>query len=138
MKSENWTDLDKEKMTPNEFFSELITEFPILKNEIESEEHEMVHFRMEIFSDYNINQIKSKNHSELRRCFEFHESRIDKLNSELINALNVSYCESLLLGECANEMTKIKGLMTPKLKEVYAEYEKYYTELIKKRTHNIG
>jgi hypothetical protein len=129
MKSENWTNSDEGKMNPNEYYSELIMEFPTLKNEIESEEPEMVHFRMEIFSDYNIEQIKTKNHSELKRCFEFQESRIDKLNSELINALNVSYCESLLLGEYASEMTVIRKLMTPKLAEFYAEYEKYYTKL---------
>lgn len=129
MKSENWTNYDDGKMNPNEYYSELIMEFPTLKNEIESEEPEMVHFRMEIFSDYNIEQIKTKNHSELKRCFEFQESRIDKLNSELINALNVSYCESLLLGECASEMTVIRKLMTPKLAEFYAEYEKYYAKL---------
>ena len=131
MKSENWTNSDDGKINQDEYYSDMITEFPILKNEIENEESEMVHFRMERFSDYNIEQIKAKNHSELKRCFEFQESRIDKLNSELINALNVSYCESLLLGECANEMTEIKELMTPKLKRVYAEYEKYYAELTK-------
>ncbi len=131
MKSENWTDLDDGKINPNEYYSEMITEFPILKNEIESEESEMVHSRMEIFSDYSIEQIKTKKYSELKRCFEFQESRIEKLSSELINALNVSYCESLLLGDCANEMTEIKKLMTPKLKRVYAEYEKYYAELTK-------
>tara|TARA_R110001583_G_scaffold51463_1_gene160658 strand:- start:176 stop:577 length:402 start_codon:yes stop_codon:yes gene_type:complete len=129
MKSENWTNFDDGKMNPNEYYSELITEFPTLKNEIESEEPEMVHFRMEIFSDYNIEQIKTKNHSELKRCFEFQESRIDKLNSELINTLNVSYCESLLLGECASEMTEIRKLMTPKLAEFYTKYEKYYAKL---------
>lgn len=118
-------------MIPNEYYSELIMEFPTLKNEIENEEPEMVHFRMEIFSTYNIEQIKTNNYSELNRCFQFQESRIDKMNSELINALNVSYCESLLLGECANKMTGIRKLMPPKLKEVYTEYEKYYTELTK-------
>lgn len=131
MKSENWTDLDEGKMTPNEYYSELITEFHILKSDIESEEPEMVHFRMEIFSDYTIEQIKTKNHSKLKRCFEFQESRIEKMNSELINALDVSYCESLLLGEYANEINEIREIMTPKLKEVYIEYEKYYTELTK-------
>nr|WP_042248761.1 hypothetical protein [Nonlabens ulvanivorans] len=129
MKSENWTNLDNNKMKPNEYFAELITEFPNLKTGIESWDSEMVHFRMETFSDYNIEQIKEKNHTELKRCFEFQESRIEKLNSDLINALNVSYCESLLLGECASEMTEIRKLMTPKLAEVYDEYEKYYTKL---------
>tara|TARA_B100001059_G_C17613126_1_gene465615 strand:+ start:113 stop:511 length:399 start_codon:yes stop_codon:yes gene_type:complete len=131
MKSKNWTNLDTNKMKPNEYFSELIMEFPTLKTEIESEDSEMVHFRMEIFSDYNIEQIKTKNYAELKRCFEFQESRIEKLNSDLINALNVSYCESLLLGESASEMTEIRKLMLPKLKGVYVEYEKYYAELIK-------
>jgi hypothetical protein len=131
MKSENWTNSDDGKINPNEYYSEMITEFPTLKNEIEDEEPEMVHFRMEIFSSYNIEQIKTKNHSELKRCFEFQESRIEKLNSELINALNVSYCESLLLGECASEMTEIRKLMTPKLEKVYSEYEEYYEKLAK-------
>lgn len=129
MESEKCIDLDDGKMNPNEYYSELITEFPILKNEIESEDPEMIHFRMEIFSDYNIEQIKTKNHSELLRCFEFQESRIEKMNSELINALNVSYCESLLLGECASEMTEIRKLMTLRLEKLYTEYEKYYAKL---------
>ena len=129
MESENWTNLDNNKMKPNEYFSELIMEFPTLKTEIENEDSEMVHFRMEIFSDYNIEQIKTKNHLELKRCFEFQESRIEKLNSDLINALNVSYCESLLLGECASEMSEVRKLMTPKLKKVYEEYEEYYEKL---------
>ncbi|SFN72147.1 hypothetical protein SAMN05421738_1271 [Algoriella xinjiangensis] len=131
MKNNNWTNLVDGKMNPNEYYSEMITEFPILKNEIENEEPEMVHFRMEIFSSYNIEQIKTKKHSELKRCFEFQESRIEKLNHELINAMNVSYCESLLLGECAKEMADIKELMTPKLKRFYEEYGKYYEELTK-------
>jgi len=129
MKSENCTNFDDGKMNPNEYYSELIIEFPTLKDEIESEEPEMVHFRMEIFSSYNIEQIKTKNYSELKRCFEFQEFRIEKLNPELINALNVSYCESLLLGECANEMNEIRKLMTPKLAEFYAEYKKYYAKI---------
>ena len=131
MESENWTNLDNNKMKPNEYFSELMMEFPALKTRIESWDSEMVHFRMEMFSDYNIEQIKTKNHSELKRCFEFQESRIEKLNSDLTNALNVSYCESLMLGECASQMSEIRELMTPRLKEVYQEYEKYYSELTK-------
>ena len=131
MESKNWTNLDHNKMKPNEYFLELITEFPTLKSGIESWGSEMVHSRMEEFSDYNIKQIKAKDYSELKRCFEFQESRIEKLDSDLINALNVSYCESLLLGKCAIEMTEIKKLLTPKLKKVYVEYEKYYAELSK-------
>jgi hypothetical protein len=121
--------MDDEKMNPNEYFSELITEFPSLKTEIENEDSEMIHWRMEVFSSYNIEQIKTKNHVELKRCFAFQESRIEKLNFNLTNALNVSYCESLLLGECAMEMTEIRKLMPTKLKRFYSEYENYYSKL---------
>ena len=61
------------------------------------------------------------------------------MNSELINALNVSYCESLMIGNCGNEMSEIRKLMKSKLAEFYSKYEQYYeklTELNKKRTHN--
>ena len=131
MKSENWIDLDDGKMKPNEYFSELIKEFPTLKSEIESEDEEMVHFRMEIFSDYNIKQIQIKNYTELTRCFNFQELRIEKVNFNLINALEISYCETLLLGECASEMNEIIKLMGTKLKKMYKGYEVYYKELTK-------
>lgn len=136
MESDNWKNLNNYEIKPNEYFSELIMEFPALKTEIESQDSEMVHFRMEFFSDYNIQQIKTKNITELKRCFDFQEIRIEKLNSDLINALNVSYCESLLLGECAKEMTEIMKLMPPKLKKNYVEYEKYYNELTKLKKTN--
>jgi hypothetical protein len=119
-------------MNSEEYFSKLIAEFPILKAEIENEDSEMIHTRMEIFSDYNIEQIKVHNISELKRCFDFQESCIEKLSLELINALNVSYCESLLLGKYSSEMNEIIKLMKPKLKETYTEYEKYYLKLTKK------
>ena len=116
-------------MNAEQYFSELLAEFPILKAEIENEDYEMVHSRMEIFSNYNIEQIKSKKFSELKRCFDFQESRIGKLNSDLINALNVSYCESLLLGDCASEMNEIIKLMPKKKKKMYKDYDEYYTKL---------
>ncbi|EJL63958.1 DUF7674 family protein [Flavobacterium sp. CF136] len=131
MENNNWTNLNNNKIKPKEFFSELTIEFPDLKTEIENQDYKMVHFRMEFFSDYNILQIKTKNITELKRCFDFQETRIEKLNSDLINALNVSYCESLLLGECAKEMTEIIKLMPPKLKKIYVEYEEYYNGLRK-------
>ena len=129
MEDKNGTKLEDRKINPTEYFSDLIMEFPILKNGIETDYSGMVHFQMEVFSDYNLKLIKSKNYTELKRCFEFQESRIEKLNSDLLNAINVSYCESLLLGECAQEMTEILNLMPPKLKNIYVDYEEYYKQL---------
>ena len=129
MGNESRTSLVYSKMNSSKYFIELTKEFPNLKTEIDLKYYDNDYFRMEIFSDYNIEQILSKNYKELKRCFDFQESRIEKLNSNLYNALNVSYCESLLLGKCANEMTTIFKLMPPKLKKVYLEYEDYYTNM---------
>lgn len=129
MENKNWIELNDGKMNSNEYFFKLLSEFPILKAQIEDEDSEMVHNRMEVFSNYNIDQIKSKNYSELKRCFYFQESYIENLNSDLINALNVSYFESLLLGECASEMTEMIKLMPSKLTKAYKKYEEYYTKL---------
>lgn len=124
-------------MTSKEYFKELTLEFPLLKTEIESEGPEMIHTKMEIFSAYNLEQIKSGNYSELKRCFDFQECRIESLELNLINALNVSYCETLLLGECAADMPEVKKIMPPKLKQNYIKYEEYYTSLkeISKKTN---
>jgi hypothetical protein len=110
----------------------MITEFPSIRQNILEEEAEHIHFRMERFADYTIEQIKSKNETEIVRCFNFQESKIDFMTAELINALTVSYCESMLLGKCADQMTQTKNLMPIKLKKIYLDYEKWYEELVEK------
>lgn len=119
-------------MTNDTYFESMITEFPTIRQAILEEDIEMIHFRMERFADYTIEQIKLKNETEIFRCFDFQESKIDLMSAELINALTVSYCESLLLGECANQMTKTKNLMPTKLRNIYLDYEKWYMELVEK------
>lgn len=122
-------------MTNDIYFELMITEFPSIRQNILEEEAEHIHFRMERFADYTIEQIKSKNETEIIRCFNFQESKIDLMTAELINALTVSYCESMLLGKCAEQMTQTKNLMPIKLKKIYLDYEKWYEELVAKNTH---
>lgn len=118
-------------MNVGQYFECLVQEFPKIKKEVEDEDSDMIHMKMEIFAEYTIQQIKSKNTKELVRCFEFQESRIDLMNSLLENALNVSYCESMLLGEVSNQMDQIIEIMPIKLKEKYLAYENYYFNLLK-------
>jgi len=119
-------------MDADEYYKDLILSFPTLKKKIEEEDSTMIHMRMEVFADYTIDQIKRKDWNELKRCFDFQESRIEKLNSELVNALTVSYCEALLLGEMAGQMKEITPKMETKLEKLYKEYEDYYTDLVKR------
>ena len=122
-------------MTNDSYFESMITEFPFIRQNILEEDAEQIHFRMERFADYTIEQIKSKNETETVRCFNFQESKIDLMSVELINALTVSYCESLLLGKCADQMTHAKNLMPIKLKKIYLDYEKWYGELVEKNRY---
>jgi len=119
-------------MTNDNYFDDLVIQFPILKSIIMEEDAEMVHFRMERFADYTIEQIKNGNNSELKKCFAFQETNIDLMTSDLRNALVVSYCEALLLGECADKMKSLTNLMPPKLKGIYIDYEKWYNDLAEK------
>lgn len=114
-------------MTGEEYFELIVNEFPGLKQDID--EDDSSHFRMERFASYTIEQIKTKNFTELNRCFDFQETKIDSMDSDLENALFVSYCEPLLLGKCAHEMEEIVKLMPAKLKVKYKEYEVYYYNL---------
>ncbi|MES2285824.1 MAG: hypothetical protein V4547_09070 [Bacteroidota bacterium] len=118
------------KINSNAFLNELLIYFPQLEDKIKAEERNLVHPRMEIFSDYSIEQIEKENYAELKKCFDFHESRIEFMVPELINALTVSYCESIMLGKCASKMERIKTLMPIKFKTQYLNYEKYYNDLV--------
>jgi hypothetical protein len=123
-------------MNADEYFKDLILTFPILKDKIEEENSDMIHMRMEVLSDYTIDEIKNKDWNELKRCFDFQELRIEKASDELRNALTVSYCESLLLGEIAGQMKEIVPRMGTKLKTLYREYEDYYNDLAKRSVNN--
>ncbi|MNY72371.1 hypothetical protein D3C86_2109120 [compost metagenome] len=79
-------------------------------------------------------QISRNDRIELVKCFNFQESKIDLMAEDLLNALTVSYCEALLLGECSAEMKNLIDLMPPKLRFVYLDYEKWYNELVSKRS----
>jgi len=136
MKSENWTDANDNKLTPKEYYDELIQTFPYLKEKIEEWEEEMTHFRMEEFSEYTQDQIRKNNIIELKKCFDFQNSNIEKANDELLNCMTVSYCEALLLGGLGDEVEKFVPLMGDKLQKLYRDYEEYYNELGKRSREN--
>ena len=87
------------------------------------------HIAMERFASYAIQQIENKNYKELERCFQFQEDRIDGMNDGLKNALLVSYCESLMLGQVSEKMKTLKHKLPPKLLKEYEFYENYYDSL---------
>ena len=126
MKENDLIKTNKDEMNADEYFGHLIEEFPNLKDNINEWESDMIFFRMESFAKYTIYQIKSGNKEELIKCLDFQESKIDFVDSLLLNAMTVSYCEALLLGECTKQMDQVIDLMGSKFKKLYVDYETYY------------
>lgn len=132
MKKPNWIEVDKGKIDGKKYFQEMGKEFPELVEELNWHEDDLIHPKMEIFSRYTNQQIKDGNDKELIRCFHFQEQRLGKVDSDLENAIYVSYCETLLLENKEEVMISKKELMFKKLKWYFDDYEKHYIELLKK------
>ena len=118
-----------QKIDNKEYFDDLEKEFSSIASEVNSNRTYGEHIAMEDFAMYTKIQIDNKNYDEMQRCFQFQEIRIDNLNDGLLNALVVSYCESLLLGHVSSEMKILKNKLPPKLKKVYDSYEYHYFNL---------
>ena len=85
-----------QKIDHKQYFDNLENEFPEIASVVNEEREYGDHIAMERFASYIILQIENKNYDEMKRCFQFQENRIDNLNDGLMNAIVVSYCESLL------------------------------------------
>ena len=117
-------------MTPENFYSELVDQFPTLKERLDIWDTDSPHMNMEEFADYTKDQLLTGNLSELKRCFQFQEDRIEQADDLLINCMTVSYCEALLLGGLEEtEIEKAISLMGPRLLKLYRDYEDYYNNL---------
>ena len=116
-------------ITPEVYFKELTTTFPEIAEKVDIEDG--YHFKMERFADYTIIQIKTNNISELKRCFDFQDAKIP-LCPAIENAMVVSYCESLLLGDVASIIHNFASYMKPKLFKMYNDYRIDYFDLVEK------
>ena len=116
-------------MDPDQFFNELILEFPTLKEKIDDWDSESTHPKMEVFAVYTKDQILMNDLSEIKKCFQFQERRIELADDNLINCITVSYCESILLGRPGTRIEKVTTLMGPRLLKLYTDYEKQIMNL---------
>lgn len=118
-----------EIISPDKYFKELVIAFPKIAEKIENENEE--HSKMERFADYTIKQIKTNNISELIRCFDYQDEKIPVCPA-LENAMVVSYCESLLLGDVASIIHNFTLHMKPRLFKMYNDYRIEYFDQVEK------
>ena len=116
-------------ISTEEYFRHMCVAFPDLCEKIESESGD--HSKMERFADYTIENIKTNNIPEITKCFDFQEERIS-ICPAILDAMVVSYCESLLLGDVASEIHKYTSYMKPRLFKMYNDYRIHYFDLVEK------
>ncbi len=114
-------------LSPDNFFSELLVQFPKIAAEFNSEDED--HYKMGRFATYSIEQIEQKNIEELKKCFGFIETHLEAITPDLENALNVSYCEALLGYDDYKRGIEMKKVMPEKLLRLYMDYKNYYNSL---------
>jgi len=129
----NFIEIKDKGKSGNEYFAEMAADFPSLKDEIDFWEEEDIFNRMEEFARYTNMQITSGEIDELRRCLMFQEQRIDKVNQGLLNALDISYFETIYSENDLNTLKELKKLMPEKLKIFYKKHEKSYADNFGKR-----
>lgn len=91
----NWINPEQDKIGIEHYFNMLGTTFPSILPELNSWGNDLFHMKMEVFAAYTLQQIQAKNELEVYKCLAFQEKHIPIINSDLKNAIEVSYCETL-------------------------------------------
>jgi len=111
------------EITHEIFLKDLLISFPLLKDEISEDNYDLVYHCMARFAEYTNVQIGNDNKSELIKCFNFLESRIEDFESNLLNAFAIDYYQPLFWGRYSSKMKEIVNLMPPKLMAACKEIE---------------
>ncbi len=133
MKTVNFIEITDNGKSGSVYFTELATEFPLIKDEIEIWEEDDIFNRMEEFARYTNVQIAEWKREEIERCFMFQEQRIDKVVQNLLNAFDISYLETIYSENDGKTLMKLEALMAEKLRSFYKNHEKSYIENFGKR-----
>lgn len=108
----------KSAITTDEFLDLLTQQFPSIKEEVFDDDwKDLIHLQVACFYRYTNQCIISGRLDEVRRCFDFFEKTIEKVDNRTENALYVSFLEHLdMAGSEINKAESRKLLSTKYLK----------------------
>jgi len=114
------------------FFTKILNEFPNLEEEFKEAEEYEIHYKMERIAEYINECIKERKEAEVFLCFDIIERFLKQgVKPKFENALNVSFCESILLLNNEQDKSWAIILMKAKLKTLYSDYQEHYEKIFK-------
>ena len=110
------------------FINDLIRNFPEIKEEILDEGYTgNITLQIGCFKRFTQKAIDSYNFNTIKKCFQFVDLNIDRVEFEIENSLVITY-----LGDLDFSMNlKAENLLSEKLKHIIYELRKYYLSPIK-------
>lgn len=107
-----------------EFVSALVNEFPELREEVEDEIYSgLLHLEMACFARYTQDAIDQGDAERVSKCFNFADRFFVNADSNLNNALIVSYLENLNFD--SPNGNKAEALLTPLMRQYWLEINEY-------------
>jgi hypothetical protein len=114
----------KPDITTNEFLELLTEQFPAIKEEIWDEDwKDLIHLQVACFSRYTNQCIMSGRLDEVRRCFDFFEKTIDKVDAITENALYVSYLEHIDMAGNERHKMDSRKLLNKKYLDIWEQLQ---------------
>lgn len=115
----------KSQITTDEFLELLTQQFPAIKEEVFDDDWKgLIHLQIACFYRYTNQCIISGRLDEVRRCFDFFEKTIDKVDSRTNNALYVSYLEHLDMAGNERNKAATRKLLKPKYLKIWEQLTK--------------
>ncbi len=107
------------------FIKDVKEAFPELTNEINSE-HGLLHLEMHAFHNFVQNKIMENDEESVKKAFQIIEKHFLNGNSDLVNAICVSFLEHLDLGLAKGEPSWAYKFLPKNLNKPYEELRKYH------------
>jgi hypothetical protein len=115
------------------FFEEMVNRFPEMEKELfDKNDLTIEHYDMARLAELSIKNIGLKNWVKLKQYFDYLEKNIPNLSSDLIVALEVSYCEHIFTSELNNDqLNEAVSYMNPLLYSLYYNRKAKFDEIVK-------
>ena len=121
------------KMTAGQFVLSLLREFPALREELDDESVKgLLHMEMGCFFRLTQQAIDDEDEATVKKCFQFADSVFHDADSDLTNALYVSYLEHLNFKDGRKRRQWAYSKLPAKLQAGFREINEYMDDVFRR------